>query len=68
VAGCSSGLGGSGTGGQPLEIQLLRFTSMQALDAFMTDERRQALADERDRVISRTEVIEVQLVHPASEQ
>jgi len=29
---------------------------MQALDAFMTDERRQALADERDRVISRTEV------------
>jgi hypothetical protein len=71
VLGIASGHGGrvlqrargSGTGGQPLEIQLLEFPSAQALDAFMTDGRRQSLADERDRVISRTEVIEVQLVH-----
>lgn len=31
---------GSGTAGQPLEIQFLEFPSAQALDAFMTDERR----------------------------
>jgi uncharacterized protein (DUF1330 family) len=56
---------GSGTDGQPLEVQLLEFPSAQALDAFMTDDRRQALAAERDQVISKTEVIEVQLVHAA---
>ena len=58
---------GSGTAGQPLEIQLLEFPSAQALDAFMTDDRRQSLADDRDKVISKTEVIEVHLVHAAPE-
>ena len=53
---------GSGGAGQPLEIQLLEFPSDQALSAFMADGRRQALAGERDRVIARTEVIEVRLV------
>jgi uncharacterized protein (DUF1330 family) len=53
---------GSGTGGQPLEIQLLEFASTHTLDAFMSDDRRQALAGERDRVIAKTEVIEVHLV------
>jgi len=70
VLGIASGHGGrvlqrarsSGTGGQPLEIQLLEFPSAQALDSFMTDGRRQSLAGERDRVISKTEVIEIQLV------
>jgi uncharacterized protein (DUF1330 family) len=57
---------GSGTAGQPLEIQLLEFPSAQALDAFMTDDRRQSLADDRDKVISKTEVIEVHLVHAAA--
>ena len=52
----------SGGGGQPLEIQTLEFPSAQALDDFMADDRRQALAGERDRVISRTEIIEVRLV------
>jgi uncharacterized protein (DUF1330 family) len=56
---------GSGTAGQPLEIQLLEFPSAQALDAFMTDDRRQSLAGERDKAISKTEVIEVQLVDVA---
>lgn len=56
----------SGADGRPLEIQLLEFPSAQALDAFMTDPRRQALAGERDRVIARTEVIEVELVPPRS--
>jgi hypothetical protein len=54
----------SGADGQPLEIQLLEFPSAAALDAFMTDERRQALAGERDRVIAKTEVIEVEVVPP----
>jgi uncharacterized protein (DUF1330 family) len=58
---------GSGTAGQPLEIQLLEFPSAQALDAFMADDRRQSLADQRDKAISKTEVIEVQLVHAAPE-
>ena len=46
---------------QPLEIQILRFPSKRAMEQFMADERRQALAEERDRVIAMTEVIEVQL-------
>jgi uncharacterized protein (DUF1330 family) len=56
---------GSGTSGQPLEIQLLEFPSAQALDAFTTDDRRQSLAAERDKVIAKTEIIEVQLVQDA---
>jgi uncharacterized protein (DUF1330 family) len=46
---------------QPLEIQTLQFPSKRAMEQFMADERRQALAEERDRVIAMTEVIEVQL-------
>jgi hypothetical protein len=53
---------GSGTGGQPLEIQLLQFPSAHMLDAFMGDDRRRALAGDRDRAIAKTEVIEVRLV------
>jgi len=56
---------GGGTGGQPVEIQLLEFPSAAALDAYMADDRRTSLAAERDRVVARTEVIQVQLVpHP----
>ena len=51
-----------GDDGQPLEIQLLEFPTAQAVAEFMADGRRQALADERDRVIARTEVIDVRLV------
>ncbi len=53
---------GSGADGQPLEVQLLEFASAQALDEFMADPRRQSLAAERDRVIAKTEVINVQVV------
>ncbi len=53
---------GNGADGQPLEIQLLEFPSTAALDAYLTDDRRTSLAAERDRVIARTEVIQVQLV------
>ncbi len=51
-----------GADGQPLEIQFLEFPSAGALDAYMTDDRRTALAAERDRVIGRTDVMQVQLV------
>jgi hypothetical protein len=51
-----------GAAGQPLEIQFLEFPSARALDAFMTDDRRQSLAGERDRVIAKTEVMEVHLI------
>jgi hypothetical protein len=54
----------SGTDRQPLEVQLLEFPSATALDAYLTDGRRTSLAGERDRVIARTEVIEVQLIAP----
>ena len=53
---------GSGADGQPLEIQLLEFPSAAALDAYMADDRRTSLAAERDRVIARTDVIQVNLV------
>jgi hypothetical protein len=56
---------GSGADGQPLEIQLLQFPSTAALSNYMTDSRRLALADDRDRAIARTEVINVDLIPPA---
>jgi uncharacterized protein (DUF1330 family) len=55
----------SGADGQPLEIQLLEFPSAEALGRYMADERRTVLADERDRAIARTDVIEVELTDPA---
>ena len=52
----------SGADGQPLEIQLLEFPSAAALSDYMTDSRRLALADDRDRGVARTEVINVVLI------
>jgi uncharacterized protein (DUF1330 family) len=57
---------GSGEGGQPLEIQFLEFPSAAALDEYMADGRRTALANVRDRAIARTQVINVELVSPAA--
>lgn len=51
-----------GTGSAPLEIQILRFPSQAALNAYMADERRAALAEQRDAAIARTEVIPVTLI------
>jgi uncharacterized protein (DUF1330 family) len=50
-----------GIGDQPLEIQMFTFESQQALDGYMNDERRLALAGERDRVVARTELMRVTL-------
>ena len=51
-----------GTDGQPAEIQFLDFPSQAALDAYMADPRRTALAADRDRAVARTEIIDVELV------
>lgn len=51
-----------GTDNQPLEIQLFEWESQAAMDDFMSDPRRTALGEERDRAIARTEIVHVQLV------
>ena len=50
----------SGEGGHPLEVQFFRFPSEAALQAYLADDRRVALAAERDRVVARTELMRVQ--------
>jgi hypothetical protein len=51
-----------GADGAPLEIHVLEFPSDAALDAYMQDPQRAALADARDRAIERTEVYRVEVV------
>jgi hypothetical protein len=50
---------GDGSLGHPLEVQIYRFADQSALDAYIADPRRVALADERDRVIARTDLFAV---------
>lgn len=50
-----------GTGEHPLEIQLFEFESQDGLDGYLNDERRLALTAERDRVVARTELMNVTL-------
>lgn len=52
----------SGAAGEPLEIQTLEFPSQAALDDYMGDERRTALAAERDDAIARTDILKVDLI------
>jgi uncharacterized protein (DUF1330 family) len=49
----------SGDASHPLEVQFYRFPSEDALQAYLADDRRVALAAERDRVVSRTEILRV---------
>jgi uncharacterized protein (DUF1330 family) len=51
-----------GSEGRPLEIQMITFESQDALDGYMGDERRLALAEERDRAVARTELMPVTLL------
>ena len=51
-----------GDDSEPTEVQLLRFASEGALDGYMQDARREALADQRDAAIAMTEVMRIQLV------
>jgi uncharacterized protein (DUF1330 family) len=46
----------------PLEVHVLQFPTQDALDAYMEDPQRVALAPERDRAIARTEVHRVEIV------
>ena len=54
--------GGAGADGLPAEIQCFEFPSEAALDAYLGDPRRTALAADRDRAVYRTEIIDVELV------
>jgi hypothetical protein len=48
-----------GRDGAPHEVQVYRFPGQGALDAYLGDPRRTALAAERDRVVARTELFPV---------
>ena len=52
---------GDGAGVRPIETHVYRLPGQAALDAYIADPRRTALADERDRVIARTELFPVVL-------
>jgi uncharacterized protein (DUF1330 family) len=47
---------------EPTEVQLLRFASEAALDGYLQDARREALAGLRDAAIAMTEIMRIQLV------
>ncbi|WP_457213977.1 hypothetical protein [Mycobacteroides abscessus] len=47
---------------RPLEIQLFEWASEAAMDGYMSDTRRTALAADRDRAIARTEIVPVEFV------
>ena len=51
-----------GSDGAPLEIQALEFPSQEALDGYMQDTRRTALAGAREAAVARTDVLPVKLV------
>ncbi len=53
---------GKGDDSEPTEVQLLRFASEGALDGYMNDDRRTALAGQRDAAIAMTEVLRVRLM------
>jgi hypothetical protein len=53
---------GDGAEDRPLEIQLFEWASQTAMDGYMSDPRRTALAADRDRAIARTEIVPVQLI------
>lgn len=50
---------GDGNSGTPHEVHLYSIPNQAALDAYLTDPRRTALLDERDRLIARTETFRV---------
>lgn len=52
---------GSGADGRPHEIHVYRFPGKAAIDAYMADPRRLALAEERDRVIESTTLFPVEI-------
>lgn len=53
---------GDGRGGNPVQVQLYKWPSADAREAYMADPRRVAMAVQRDRAIARTDVFPVELV------
>jgi hypothetical protein len=51
-----------GANDAPLEIQILEYPSQTALGGYLADERRTALAAEREATVARTEILPVELV------
>ncbi|MEV4415788.1 hypothetical protein [Catellatospora sp. NPDC049609] len=51
-----------GADGAPTEVQIITVPSQAALDAYLADERRTALAAERDAAVARTDIHRVELV------
>jgi hypothetical protein len=61
--GSGAGSGGAGSGeGPPAEVQILQMASDAALQQYMNDPRRTALAGQRDAAIARTDVLRVELL------
>jgi hypothetical protein len=52
----------NGSADLPREIQIYEWESQAAMDGYMSDPRRLALAGERERVVARTEILPVQLI------
>jgi hypothetical protein len=50
-----------GADGRPLEIQLFEWASPEAVDRYLNDPRRLALAAAREAAIARTEIVPVRL-------
>ncbi len=51
-----------GSDGRPHEVQVFRFPTQDALDSYLEDPRRSALADEREKVIARTDSFPVRFL------
>ncbi|QEO13096.1 hypothetical protein FLP10_00690 [Agromyces intestinalis] len=50
-----------GEDGRPNEVQIYRFGSRDALESYLSDPRRTAMSEERDRVIARTQLFPIRL-------
>jgi uncharacterized protein (DUF1330 family) len=51
-----------GGNGAPTEIQLIEISSQAGYDSYLADERRTALAADRDAAIARTDIYPVRIV------
>jgi len=52
---------GDGADGNPHEVHVYRFPNQAAIDSYMVDPRRVAMADERDRTVSTTTLFPVRI-------
>lgn len=52
---------GDGADGNPHEVHVYRFPNQAAIDAYMADPRRLALAEERDRTVASTILFPVRI-------